>query len=235
MRPDYDSLFANQADAYDRFVSAEDYQGHLLESLLGLGLITKATTIADLGTGTGRVAFLLAPHASHVYGIEPVQGMLAVAEQKKRDLAIPNIDFLPGEHKAIPLPDHSVDLIVEGWAFLRAFTVKYPAWRPEFDCIIPEMRRILRPSGHVVLIETMGSGQIWTEAPGRVAELYRYFENELKLTRTTIRTDYRFASAKDAVDMFTFFFGDELTAQVRSAGSNIIPEATAIWHGELHR
>ena len=233
MLPDYDALFANQAEKYDRFVTAEDFQGNLLQTLKQYGHLNREQAVADLGTGTGRIAFLVAPIVRHVYGIEPVGGMRLVAESKKLRLGVKNIDFLPGEHKDIPLPDHSMDLIIEGWAFLKAFNSTYPEWRSEFDAIVPEMKRILRPHAAVILIETMGSLHIWDEVPARTVMLYDYFEKELGLNKSIIRTDYKFSSTDEAVDLGTFFFGDAIGAEIQQIGNAVVPEATAIWHGRL--
>jgi ubiquinone/menaquinone biosynthesis C-methylase UbiE len=233
VQPDYDNMFANQAEKYDRLVTAEDFQGNLLHMLTGMGLLNRDQAVADLGTGTGRVAFLLAPIVRHVYGIEPVGGMLRVAEAKKVKLGVRNVDFLPGEHKDTSLPAKSVDVIVEGWAFLRAYRCTCPDWRNEFEAILKEMKRILRHRGVLILIETMGSLNIWDEVPSAVTELYQYFEKELGLRKTIIRTDYRFADVEEAVDLGSFFFGDEVGAEIRRIGNSIVPEATAIWHGRL--
>ena len=235
MLPDYDLLFADQAEKYDRLVAAEDHEGNLLRALRQLGRLNREQAVADLGTGTGRVAFLVAPIVRHVYGIEPVGGMLRFAESKKQKLGVTNVDFLPGEHRDIPLPDHSIDLIIEGWAFLRAFSCAYPEWRAEFDAIAQETKRILRPRGAVIYIETMGSLHIWDTPPARTALLYDYFENELGLRKTVIRTDFQFPTIEDAVDLGTFFFGDEVGAEIRQIGAPIVPEATALWHGRMSR
>ena len=233
MLPDYDHLFADQAEKYDLFVSAEDFQGNLLQTIKKIGRLTREQTVADLGTGTGRIAILLAPIVRHVYGIEPVGGMLRVAESKKQRFGIKNVDFLPGEHRDLPLPNNSIDLIIEGWAFLRAFCFAYPEWRSEFEAIVLEMKRILRPRGTVILIETMGSLHIWDEVPIRTAELYDYFEKQLGLKKIIIRTDYKFSNIEQAVDLGTFFFGDETGAEIQQIGELIIPEATAIWYGKI--
>jgi ubiquinone/menaquinone biosynthesis C-methylase UbiE len=231
--PDYDHLFADQAEKYDRFVAAEDFQGNLVQTLKRLGRLNREQTVADLGTGTGRIAFLLAPIVRHVYGIEPVGGMLRVSESKKQKLGVKNVDFLPGEHKDLPLPDNSIDLIVEGWTFVYAFSSTYPEWRYEFEAIVREMKRVLRPGGAVVLIETMGFLHIWDEVPGPTALLYDYFEKEVGLRKSMIRTDYKFANIEEAVDLGTFFFGDEIGAEIRKIGELVVPEATAIWHGKI--
>ena len=233
MLPDYDILFADHAEKYDRFVAAEDFQGKLLQTLKQHGHLNREQAVADLGTGTGRLAFLVAPIVRHVYGIEPVSGMRLVAESKKLKLGVKNVDFLPGEHKDIPLPDNSIDLIVEGWAFLKTFDSTYPDWRPEFEAIVLEMKRKLRPRGAVILVETMGSLHIWDEVPARTVVLYDYFEKELGLKKSIFRTDYKFSNLEEAVDLGTFFFGDEIGAEIQQIGEPVVPEATAIWHGRL--
>ena len=233
MLPDYDALFANQAEKYDRFVAAEDFEGNLLRTLKQLGHLNREQVVADLGSGTGRLAFLVAPIVRHVYGIEPVAGMRLVAESKKRSLNAKNVDFLSGEHKDIPLPDNSVDLIIEGWSFLTAYYSAHSEWHEEFEVIAQELRRILRHHGTVLLIETMGSLHIWEKVPAETDVLYDYFEKELGLKRTIIRTDYKFCTKEDAVDLGTFFFGDEVGAEIQQIGEPIVPEATAIWHGKM--
>jgi ubiquinone/menaquinone biosynthesis C-methylase UbiE len=233
MLPDYDLLFADHAEEYERLVAAEDFQGNLLQTLKRFCHLTREQTVADLGTGTGRMAFLLAPTVRHVYGIEPVGGMLRVAESRRQSLGFKNVDFLPGEHKDLPLPDNSIDLIVEGWAFLHAFSSVFPQWRSEFEAIVREMRRILRPNGAVVLIETMGFLHIWDEVPGQPALLYDYFERELGLKKSIIRTDYKFSNLEEAVDLGTVFFGEETGSEVKRRGDLIVPEASAVWHGRI--
>ena len=233
MLPDYDALFADNAEKYDRFVAAEDYEGNLLRTLKQIGHLNREQAVADLGSGTGRIAFVVAPIVRHVYGIEPVAGMRAVADSKKRKLDVKNVDFLSGEHKDIPLPDNSVDLIIEGWSFPAAYYSSYSEWHAEFEAIVLEMKRILRPKGSVILIETMGSLHIWEEAPAQTNVLYDYFEKELGLKKAIIRTDYKFCNKEDAVDLGTFFFGDEVGAEIQEIGEPIVPEATAIWHGRM--
>jgi ubiquinone/menaquinone biosynthesis C-methylase UbiE len=233
MLPNYDALFADQAEKYDRLVAAEDFHGNLLRIIRQVSHLNREQSVADLGTGTGRVAFLVCPIVRHVYGIEPVGGMRLVAETKKQTLGIKNVDFMPGEHRDIPLPDNSIDLITEGWAFLKVFRTAYPEWRAEFEAIISEMKRILRPQGAVVLIETMGSLHIWEKVPENTLELYDFLEKELCLKKTIIRTDYKFATKEEAVDLMTFFFGDEMGAEVSEKGDLIVPEATVVWHGRL--
>ena len=231
--PDYDHIFSHHADRYDRLVMAEDHQRNLPALLDRLGILSGRLDVADLGSGTGRITFMIAPFAKQVYGVEPAEAMRQYAVQKAAAEGTGKVRFLSGEHKSIPLPDGSVDVVIEGWAFLRAFGVTHPAWRTEFEAIWKEVRRVLRGTGPVVLIETMGTFNLWEKVPERVGPLYEHFEKEMGLKRTVIRTDYRFGSPAEAAELGSFFFGEEIGAAIRARGECIVPEATAIWHGSL--
>jgi ubiquinone/menaquinone biosynthesis C-methylase UbiE len=232
--PDYDFIFNHQASKYDRLVMAEDYQGNLIRTMNDLGLLSKEAVVADLGSGTGRVAFMIASHVFHVYGVEPVAAMRQFAQAKTASTSITNTDFLPGEHKDLPLADGSVDLITEGWAFLRAFRTSLSNWRSEFAAIRREMLRILRPAGSVFLIETMGSFDLWKEAPDSIKPLYTYFSEEWGLMSRVIQTDYQFQDLSEAVDLGSFFFGDEIGKAIQAKGDPVVPEATIVWYGRLN-
>jgi hypothetical protein len=47
--------------------------------------------------------------------------------------------------------------------------------------------------------------------------------------RGWIRTDYRFESLDEAVELSSFFFGQEMGAKVRENGWRVLPECTGIW------
>jgi hypothetical protein len=44
-----------------------------------------------------------------------------------------------------------------------------------------------------------------------------------------VRTDYQFESLEEAVELSTFFFGEELGQKVREKSWVILPECTGIW------
>ena len=72
-------------------------------------------TILDLGCGTGRFSEALAAHFNaEVIGIDPSRRMLDQAQRKLRDH---RVRYQPGCGEAIPLPNHSVDLIFMSMCF----------------------------------------------------------------------------------------------------------------------
>ena len=132
------------------------------------------------------------------------------------------------DHRQLPVEDHSADLVVSGWS------VSYlSVWNPEhgqaeLDKWLAEMQRVLRRDGTLILFESLGTGN---ETPLRLEHVeptYRWldangFENRW------IRTDYRFESLEEAVELAGFFFGEKLASQVRASGSVILPECTGVW------
>ena len=52
--------------------------------------------------------------------------------------------------------------------------------------------------------------------------LYDYFEKELGLRKKIIRKDYRFSDMEEAIDLGTFFFGDEVGAEIQRIGELVV-------------
>jgi ubiquinone/menaquinone biosynthesis C-methylase UbiE len=228
--PDYASLYENEADRYQDLVSHEDYEGNLLKIIESICPMNRNFDVADIGAGTGRVSFLLAPHVHRVFAVEPTRGMREQGMALKVKRGIGNVEFLEGGYAALPLPDTSVDLVIEGWSLLHYFVhFCRPDWRPKITHALAEIRRVLRPDGTIIFLETMGT---MTDGPVRfpwAAALYDYFEKELDCLSRTVSTAYRFDSHEQAVDLIGFFFGEETAAVVRDRGSAIVPEWSGVW------
>lgn len=96
--------------------------------------------------------------------------------------------------------------------------------------MLAEMRRVLRPGGTAVILETLGTGRETPQPPTpALAELYAWLESEHEFTRQSLRTDYRFESLDEAEDIVRFFFGDELAAEVVANKWVKLPECTGLW------
>jgi ubiquinone/menaquinone biosynthesis C-methylase UbiE len=132
------------------------------------------------------------------------------------------------DHRRLPLRDGSADLAVSGWS------VSYLAvWSPdhgeaELDKWLAEMKRVLRQDGMIILFESLGTGN---ESPIRlehVESTYRWLDAN-GFQNKWIRTDYKFASIEEAVELSRFFFGDELGDRVAQNNWVILPECTGVW------
>jgi len=112
----------------------------------------------DSGTGSGALAFALAPHVREVVGVDIVPELLEQA--RKRAERLPNVTFLEGDSTKLPFEYGAFDLA----GTLR--TLHHIA-RPELA--MAELVRVTRPRGRVLVID-----QIAPVDPLAAAELNRF-------------------------------------------------------------
>jgi SAM-dependent methyltransferase len=104
----------------------------------------------DIGCGAGVSTKALAGFARSCIGLEPVEAMLQWAPA-----IAPFAGFVAGKAEAIPLADHSVDLIT------AAGSLNYA--NP--DLFFPEAARVLMPDG-ILLVYDFSPGRSFRNAPG---------------------------------------------------------------------
>jgi len=108
-------------------------------------IITKETLIgkiaADVGAGSGMLAFMLANYAQTVYAIEPISSFRNFIRQKADKLNCRNLYPIDGKLESIPFPDNSFDIL---------FTSNAIGWDIEKE--LPEIERVVKPYGQVVHI-----------------------------------------------------------------------------------
>jgi ubiquinone/menaquinone biosynthesis C-methylase UbiE len=222
-------IYAAHADQYDRMVSREDYQGNLLPALERIRPLAGLDVI-EFGAGTGRLTRLLAPLVRSIWAFDASPHMLGVASDSLREMGLHNWHLAAADNSSLPVGDSCADLAIEGWSFGHA-TGWYPdRWREEIGAALGEMRRVLRLGGTAVVIETLGTGFETPRPPSPVlGEYYLWLEQEHGFTSSWVRTDYRFESLEEAVELTRFFFGDGLAEQVKQHGWIVLPECTGIW------
>ena len=130
--------FSSRVENYIKY--RPSYPPAVLDLLAAHHGLTPASVIADLGSGTGILAELFLKNGNVVHGVEPNREMREAGE---RLLAgYPRFSSVDGTAEATTLPDASADFVTAGQAF---------HWFDQARTR-PEMRRILRPSGWVVLV-----------------------------------------------------------------------------------
>jgi ubiquinone/menaquinone biosynthesis C-methylase UbiE len=226
---DYKTIYATKAEAYEAMIAAEDYVGNLLPALERIRPFPNQT-IVEFGAGTGRLTCLLAPFVTHIDACDSSAHMLSVAERKLRAGGWQNWRLHVANNSNLLLPNHSADIAIEGWSFAHACGWYPDSWRYEVGKMIDEMKRLLRPGGTFILLETLGTG---TETPmpptPHLAELYTWWTKTYQLNHTWIRTDYRFASPQEGAELTRFFFGEALANRIVADQLTILPECTGIW------
>jgi len=226
---DFREIYKSQAEAYDLLVSCEDYQGNIMRKLQLIRSF-EGLSVVDLGAGTGRMARLLSSHAEWMLSMDISIHMLGKAQEILRRVTTENWDLVQADNLNLPLRDQTTDAVTAGWT-LGHFTGWYPnSWPSRVDQCLVEMRRVLRPGGTVIILETLGTGKESPQPPtDALASYYRHLENDLGFTMTWIRSDYHFRSLDQAVQLSRFFFGDAFAKEVADSGSTYLPECTGIW------
>lgn len=220
MTTNFKQIYATQAAAYDAMVSREDYQGNLWTALRHIRDFS-GLRVVDVGAGTGRITRLLAPHIEQITAVDLSPHMLKQANLQ--ETAVADACYLPFQSSI-------ADGAIAGWALGHSVGWYPDTWQTVIGQAIASMQRILRPTGSLILIETMGTGTETAVAPhAGLAAYYAWLETDLGFAHTTIPTDYQFTSVAEAIELTQFFFGDALAEKIQQQQLTILPEFTGIW------
>ena len=220
----FQDIYANEADTYHRMIAAEDAHGELaarIDEIAG-----RADTIVDIGTGTGRLAVALCCEGKRVHGVDVAPAMLDVAASKL-DGCAGEWALSVGDARELPIADDWADAALAGWVFGHFTEFSTDTWKAELDRAIAEMDRVVMPGGIQVIIDTLGTA---TEAPGAPAPLLGEYHERIEamgFDRTVLRTDYRFASVEESIELLDWFFG--LGDWARQHNDVLVPEFTGWW------
>ncbi|MAU09214.1 MAG: SAM-dependent methyltransferase [Anaerolineaceae bacterium] len=229
MTDHFKAIYANKAIEYDRMVSREDMHGNLFAALNELHDLSGAVAV-DIGAGTGRLTRLLSFQVGQVIGLDIAPAMLIEARDQLLQSGMDNWTLACSDNVALPLASNSANFAIEGWSFAHSVAWFPDDWRTQIGRMLDEMRRIVRPGGTLVLLETLGTGNKSPQPPTEgLAELYNWWESEQGFNHRWIRTDYQFESVAEADELTRFFFGDELADEIVANQMAILPECTGIW------
>ncbi|MFN5061001.1 MAG: class I SAM-dependent methyltransferase [Chloroflexota bacterium] len=226
--PDYREIYQDphHAERYHQLVSREDYRGNILNEIRRHVDLSTADVL-DMGSGTGRVAAIMAPYVRSLTISDRAPAMLTVAQR----LLGPAVRAITADNRAIPLPADQFDLVTAGWSFGHTTEWVPGAWQADVRAAVTEMIRLLKPGGSAIIFETLGSGSTVPHPPTQaLADCYALFEQEFGFVRTPIQTDYRFVSETECRELTGFFFGSEMTGTLQPDGTMILPEWTGAWH-----
>jgi SAM-dependent methyltransferase len=123
--------FGAAAGDYDRY--RVGLPGHVVDRVLPNGV----DAVLDLAAGTGAMTRRLIGRATRVYAVDPDPRMTRLLAGN-----CPDAEVLEGTAERIPLPDACVDAVVVA-----------SAWHwVDYVAAIPEVARVLRPSGTLCIV-----------------------------------------------------------------------------------
>jgi ubiquinone/menaquinone biosynthesis C-methylase UbiE len=130
--------FSSRVENYVRY--RPGYPNEIIKLLRDDCELKNDSIIADVGSGTGKLAELFLKNKNHVFGVEPNKEMREAGERLLKNF--PHFSSVDGAAEATTLPDQSVDFITAGQAF---------HWFEHEKCRV-EFSRILKSGGWVVIV-----------------------------------------------------------------------------------
>ncbi|MCT2399284.1 ArsR/SmtB family transcription factor [Novosphingobium mangrovi (ex Huang et al. 2023)] len=138
------AYFARHAEEWDtlRLLHGADepVEAALLAALDGRGL----GALLDIGTGTGRMAELLAARAAQVTALDKSPEMLRIARARLQALPADKVNLIQGDFTDLPFDAGTFDTVL-------FHQVLHYAQDP--GAVLAEAARVLRPSGRIAVVD----------------------------------------------------------------------------------
>lgn len=145
------------ADAYD--ATFQDIRVRAPEWAWLSRHVPAGADVLDLGCGTGALLRALAPRLRRGVGVDTSRGMLAHARRRGGE----RLRFAALDGPRLPVPDGSIDRVISllSWRYL------------DWDPVMAEVGRVLRPGGHLLVVDMVTRAHRWRDTPAVLRDGWR--------------------------------------------------------------
>lgn len=161
------TIFNALAEQYDAY--RPHYPAEALSFLVTLGELDGSSDVADIGSGTGRIALELAKYVRVVYAVDSASAMLEQLNTVASDLHIGNIRIVEAPGEETTLPTNSIDLAIMAQSF---------HWMNK-PVALGEMHRIIRDNKMLVVM--------WNQVSNTSDEYYKNIVSVIKRYNNTYK------------------------------------------------
>jgi SAM-dependent methyltransferase len=126
----FDWLSSRHPDLYHQFALSTVGLMNKLHTLIDL----TDCDVLDIGAGTGRSAIGAAQKAKRVFALDYYESVVFFGKSQLQQTHTTNVHYINGDRDHLPLPENSVDVVINAWAELN----------PE------EAYRALKPNGYLI-------------------------------------------------------------------------------------
>lgn len=144
------AVFENISKNYDHMNSVISFQQHIKwrKKTMKAMNVQKGATALDVCCGTGDWSIAMAEAVGptgKVIGLDFSENMLSVGVDKVKKQNLKNVELIHGNAMELPFPDNSFDYVTIGFGLRNV---------PDYDQVLHEMYRVVKPGGLVVCLET---------------------------------------------------------------------------------
>lgn len=138
------AYFARHAEEWDTIRALHSPDLRVEEALVGALGTASLGALLDVGTGTGRIAELLAPRAGQVTAFDKSPEMLRIARARLQHLPHESVDLVQGDFTALPFAAAAFDTVL-------FHQVLHYAQEPE--AVLAEAARVAKPGARIAVVD----------------------------------------------------------------------------------
>lgn len=144
------AVFENISKNYDHMNSIISFQQHIKwrKKTMKAMNVQKGSKALDVCCGTGDWSIALAEAVGsegQVIGLDFSKNMLSVGIEKVQKLGLDNVELIHGNAMELPFEDNTFDYVTIGFGLRNV---------PDYDQVLREMYRVVKPGGMAVCLET---------------------------------------------------------------------------------